>query len=441
MPEIEIPVTEMVPIDDLKVDGKNPNRMTPAQGRALDESIKKYGFIVPIITNKDLLIADGEQKWLRAKALRMKKVPVIKLPLEEVDRRILRQVLNKLRGTHDRELDYEEYRAILAAQGDLSELSSLLAVTERESMALIEAFEKGIKEDEFDVAKAYEEAGIEIKPGDVFQLEDHRLMCGDATSREQVKELMQGQRARVCFTDPPYNIGYAYDKYDDGRKKKWDNIFNDSKTEAEYKEFLIKAFENIKTWTVEKSVCFMWSGDRFLHTLIAAAMAKEYKVNQLCVWVKNHFQWSPSTIYHKASEYCTVLFKDGHRPEFVNKNYVADKDNIFKLDIEDFESLFDVWYERRDSIASYIHPTQKPVRLAERALRATTMPEDIVLDLFAGSGSTLIACDQMKRKAFLMELDPKYCDVIIKRWEQFTGKTAKKAAEVKGDAEKNQKGN
>ncbi len=127
MVEIEIPVVEMVPIDDLKVDGKNPNRMTPAQERALDESIKKYGFIVPIITNKDLLIADGEQKWLRAKALGMKEVPVIRLPLEEVDRRILRQVLNKLRGEHDVKLDLEEYDRILkeTTLEDFSNISGL----------------------------------------------------------------------------------------------------------------------------------------------------------------------------------------------------------------------------------------------------------------------------------------------------------------------------
>ena len=127
MVEIEIPVTEMVPIDDLKVDGKNPNRMTHSQERALDESIKKYGFIVPIITNKDLLIADGEQKWLRAKALGMKEVPVIRLPLEEVDRRILRQVLNKLRGEHDVKLDLEEYDRILkeTTLEDFSNISGL----------------------------------------------------------------------------------------------------------------------------------------------------------------------------------------------------------------------------------------------------------------------------------------------------------------------------
>jgi len=429
--EIQIPEIEMISVTELKVDGKNPNRMTPVQKSALKVSIQKYGFIVPIITNKDLLIADGQNRLEAAIDLGMKIVPVIRLPLKEVDRRILRQVLNKLHGIHLRELDYEEYKAILEEQGNLSELSELLAVKEKETMMLIEAFEKSrVKEDEFDVIKAYLEAGIEIKPGDIFRLGEHRLMCGDATRLGDVDKLMNGQLATVCFTDPPYNIGYSYDKYDDGRKKKWDNIFNDNKTEQEYKDFLIQTFQNIKKWTVEKSACFMWSGDRFLKTVIEAAETKNYKVNQLCVWVKNHFQWSPSTIYHKASEYCAVLFKDGHRPEFINKCFVADKDNIFALNIEDFRLLFDVWYEQRDSIAEYIHPTQKPIRLAERALKATTMPGDIVLDLFGGSGSTLMACEQMNRKAFLMELDPKYCDVIIKRWQMFTGKNAQKIAEV-----------
>jgi DNA modification methylase len=318
---IKIPKISNFVITELKTDGKNPNKMTEKQKTALKKNIKEFGFIVPIITNEDLVIADGEHRWICAKELGMREVPVVRLPVSDVDRRILRQVLNKLKGSHDKKLDFEEYSLILNESENLNKLNEL-----------------------------------------------------------------------------------------------------------DYYLFLVNCFKNLKEFSKEKAPCFMWSGDRFLHTLINAGNEVNYKVNQLCVWIKNHFQWSPSTIFHKASEYCVVFFKNGNRPNFINKYYVCDKDNIFKIDFNNFINLFDVWYEPRDNISNYVHPTQKPLRLAERALFACSMPMDIVLDLFGGSGSTLIACEKMDRVAYLMELDPKYCDVIIKRWETLTGKKAVKVS-------------
>ena len=310
------------------------------------------------------------------------------------------------------------------------QLSELTAIPEREFMALIESQTNAlILEDDINIDELYEQANFPVKNGEIWQLGNHKLMCGDSSNEEDVNKLMDNEFAITCFTDPPYNIDYSYDKYDDGIKQRWQNIFNDNLTEEEYQEFLKKVISNIKNKTIENAPLFMWNGDRFLHTMISAAREYDYSVNQICTWVKNHFQWSPSTIYHKALEYCVIFFKDGHRPKFINKYYVSDKDNIFKLDFEDFIDLFTLWYHKRDNIAEYQHPTQKPIRLTEKALKAVTLENDIVLDLFGGSGSTLLACEQMKRKCFMMEIDPKYCSVILDRWQNMTNKKATKLIE------------
>ncbi len=176
---ILIPEIELIEVNKLSVDGKNPNVLTASQREALKRNIQKFGFIVPIICNKDLLIADGQNRWEIAKKLGMEKVPVIRLPVSDVDRRILRQVLNKLRGEHDRSLDSEEYKLIFDKQGSFKELSELLARDKKEFEAVLEAKKNyNVREDAFDVETAYANAGIEIKPGEVFVLGSHRIMFG-----------------------------------------------------------------------------------------------------------------------------------------------------------------------------------------------------------------------------------------------------------------------
>ncbi len=436
MAEIEIPVVEMVPINDLKIDGKNPNKMTPTQERALDESIKKYGFIVPIITNKDLLIADGEQKWLRAKVLGMKQVPVIRLLLKDIDRRILRQVLNKLRGTHDWEMDILEFQ-FFSEHMSLGEVNELLALKEREFDSILDALNID-KEEEFDVEKEYKKIETDIVRGDVFRLDQHRLICGDATSPEDTAKLMNGNRAKLVFTDPPYNINYrsfgfhsyAEGKYKYGHKE----VFQDNMTEEQYLEFLRKAMKNCFDWTTEKAGLVLWNGDKHLHTAIQAVILEKWKVNQLGAWVKNSLTYAPGCVFHKQLEFYILGLKEGKKPE-LNKQFVKNRTSLINLEFSNFLEQLDAWYQHRDKTSEYEHPTQKPYKLAFPAIMAMTERSEIVLDLFGGSGSTLIAAEKLSRQCFMMELDPKYCQIIINRWERYTGKTAKKAAEVKGDVE------
>lgn len=201
---IEIPPTELTDLSLLKVDGQNPNRMSKQQREALSGSIEKFGFIVPIITNKDYLIADGEQRWEVAKSLGMKQVSVIRLPVEDVDRRLLRQVLNKLKGEHELLADAEEFQRILELGGeqDLKALTLLSNSELERSLRLL----KDPQEETYEIPEI-DKIQTNIKRGDIYQLGSHRLMCGDSTIREDVEALMNGKKADLVFTDPPYGVG------------------------------------------------------------------------------------------------------------------------------------------------------------------------------------------------------------------------------------------
>jgi hypothetical protein len=208
MQDIQIPPAETININQLQVDGKNPNKMSKEQHERLASSIKKWGFIVPIITNKDLLIADGEQRWTVAKSLGMNQVSVIRLPVEEVDRRLLRQVLNKLRGEHELLLDAEEFEAIIE-QGKKDDLQYLLALSDGKlERYLLELHPP--KDETYEIPEIDKVQTI-IRKGDVIELGKHRLMCGDATILEDVKALLDGSQIEMVFTDPPY--GVAFDKH------------------------------------------------------------------------------------------------------------------------------------------------------------------------------------------------------------------------------------
>jgi len=202
--DINIPKQENVDINKLKVDGNNPNLMSEEQRVALKKNLEKFGFIIPIITNKDYLIADGQHRFEVAKELNMKQVPIIALPIKEVDRRILRQVLNKLRGQHDEIQDLVEYQFI-NDNDELGNLAELLAIEEQELYDIIKQSELDLKEEEFEPESAHTKAefGCNVREGEVWQLGDHRLMCGNSINKEQVLQLLNEAKVDMLCTDPP----------------------------------------------------------------------------------------------------------------------------------------------------------------------------------------------------------------------------------------------
>jgi len=250
-------------------------------------------------------------------------------------------------------------------------------------------------EDDFDSDAAADEISEPIsKTGDVWMLGKHRLMCGDSTSENDVNRLMVGRRADMVFTDPPYGVGYC------GGLKKRERLAGDEVGT----EIYAKALPALRVHAADHAALYLWYADA--HAAAAAAAAAGYKITAQIIWVKNNAQYMTSAHYKGKHEPCYYAYKKGKQAKWYGPN-----------------NEITVWDENRANKNEY-HPTQKPVGLAARATKNSTKKGDIILDLFCGSGSTLIAAEQLGRICYGMEISPVYCDVIVKRWETLTGKKA-----------------
>ena len=409
---ILIPRTDIIDINKLSSDGKNPNKMTKKQHAALNHSIGKYGFIIPIITNKDLLIADGEQRWTVAKSMGLKQVPVVVLPIKDVDRRILRQVLNKLRGEHEQLLDLDEYKLIFA-DGGKDELKSLLAMQDKE-FHFVNEYIRGLGLPEQNDEIPTKVSSI-VKRGDLWTLGKHRLLCGDSTKEDEVKRLMNGKKADMVFTDPPYNTGMTEKSQSQPNKRleskngstRLSHMFNDSFTDEEWQLFISKFtkiyYEILKDDAVAY-ICLDW---RRNHELIPHIKNAGFTLSNIIVWDK--------MIHGLGSDYKYTY-------EVIN---VCKKGNPELNTHQGYREYSDVWHIERKIGKDEDHATKKPIELCERAIRHV-LNVTVVVDLFGGSGSTLLSCERLNKQCFMMELDERYCDVIIARWENLTGKKAVK---------------
>lgn len=406
---VEIPKEELVLIEKLKFDNSNPNVMNKKQFEALKKSIEKYGFIIPVITNKDYIVADGEHRIKAAKELNMEKVRVIRLPIKDVDRKILRQVLNKLRGEHDKNLDLLEFKEIMNLDGG-EEFKELLAMQEKEFQRILDDLRESKEEDyEVPVKEHVRNIKTNIKRGDVYILGEHLLICGDATNKADVSILMGEDKADMVFTDPPYGVDYSsknvfLNSIAFGNRIEKD-IFGDTK-DFDIENLWRGVFTNIQE-TLRKGGSFYitFSGDKLL-LLLQILQEVNLPEKQILVWVKNNHVLGRST-YNYKHEFILYGWKEGGKRDF----------NI------DFDTT--VW-EFNKPLKNDLHPTMKPIELITKALKNSSQEKQIIQDLLGGSGSTLIACEQTNRKCRIMEIDPQYCQIIINRWENYTKQKAKK---------------
>jgi DNA modification methylase len=250
------------------------------------------------------------------------------------------------------------------------------------------------------------------QPGDLWLLGDHRLLCGDATSAEDFARLMDGEQAGLVFTDPPYGVDYA---------SRFDRMANDALTRDALSMFLTAAFRNIAAAAAEGAAVYIWHAsatrDDYAYAMKAAGLVEI----QYLIWAKGSLVLGHAD-YQWQHEPCFYAARDGDTPSFYgDRNVRLAPDETATVLAE--SGLTDVWQVRRDT-ATAEHPTQKPVELAERALQNSSRAGDVVLDAFLGSGTTLIAAERLGRRCFGMELEPRYVDLAVRRWEDFTGETA-----------------
>jgi DNA modification methylase len=409
-----------VDIDELKPATYNPRKISNKALADLKESLRRFEVVDPLIVNglqeRKNIIIGGHQRYRAAKELGHKTVPVVYVKLNEAKEKELNLRLNRNSGEWDVELLKEfDIELLLDVGFDDSDLADIWN----------DALETD--DDDFDVEKAVKEAQeTDIKPGDLFQLGQHRLICGSSTDSEVIKRLVGDLKPTMFYSDPPYNIGLDYNK-GVGLKAGYGGTTDDNKSEADYRNFLSDILATALPALTKDAHVFMYCDQTYIG-LVQSLMANyKLKNRRVCMWIKNGFNATPKVAFNKGYEPC--IYATRGKPFLSNSSQnlteVLNKDIAGgNRTIDDIIDLFDIWLAKREAGLDYKHPTQKPVTLHEKPLKRCTKVSDVVLDVFGGSGSTLIACEQMKRTALLSELEPVFCQVIIDRWEALTSDKA-----------------
>lgn len=406
--------TEYWPIENLREWSKNPRKTTKKDLERLKKQILKFRVYKPLIVTPDGIVIGGNMRLKVFKELGLKKVWVSIVEVKS-EKEMLEYALsdNDRIGWYDKETYFTHFSNIELEKG-------LFSIDYKEPLKLEDfvLINKDIKEDEIPIT---DPNNIKSKYGEVYQLGNHRLMCGDSTKKEDLKKLMGGQKADLIFTDPPYNVDYeshGSNSYSEGRYKH-KKIFNDNLSDEAYKKFLFDTLINIYNNTKDETPIYLWYASRNQHIVKEVFEEAGFYFSQIIIWVKEHFVFSRQD-YQRIYEPCMYGWKKG-KNHYIQP-HLSNLEDVIVLDKKTFTELMDVWYEKRDNTNDYVHPTQKPVSLAGRAIKKSSKIGDIVLDVFGGSGSTLIACEQLERTCFMMELDPYYCDIIRRRYAKFIGK-------------------
>ena len=392
-------VKDLVPYD------RNPRVHPQEQIDQLANSIEEWGWTFPILIDENNNVLSGHGRLLAAKKLGIDEVPCLvsvgwsqsqKTAYIIADNKIAEQsrwdddLLKSLMSDVGDGLTFDDSFDLDLLGFDKDELNEFL-LEDRQGLT------------DADQVPEAPETPI-TRGGDVWVLGNHRLMCGDSTKMDEVERLMDGQKADMVFTDPPYNADYkSLGSNELLRQGIKNDSMSDDRFESFISDFLRVKFEHTKQGA-SYYICCNWkdSYPRFYNNLTETGV----NVSSCIVWNKGSggMGWQD---YRYQYEFIIYAFKQD-----AAHSWYGDRTQT------------DIWSVNREARQNYIHPTQKPVEIIEKALKNSSKSKHLVLDLFGGSGSTLIACEKTNRNAYLMELDPKYCDVIIKRWQEFTGENA-----------------
>jgi DNA modification methylase len=400
-----------VKIENVKLDllipyARNSRTHSDAQVAQIAASIKEFGFTNPVLIDETGSIIAGHGRVMAARKLAITDVPSIRLThLTEAQKKAYVIADNKLAlnaGWDDEMLAVE-----LADLKDIGFDLNLTGFNTDEIEALLAPVGTEGLTDE-DAVPEVPEAPVTVL-GDVWLLGKHRVMCGDSTSIDAVEKLMGGQKADMVFTDPPYNVSVSGGTHDSRDKKnfgKGPKIMNDSMPNAEFKQFLVDAFTTMGLVIKDGAAVYVAHADTEGVNFRTAFEEAGFMLKQCLIWAKQQFVFGRSD-YHWQHEPILYGWRSGAAHSFYGQR---NQGTLWNID--------------RPMRSAKEHPTQKPVALVEKAILNSSKSGDLLFEPFGGGGSTLIACEKTGRESRLMELDSKYCDVIVQRWQEFTGKTA-----------------
>jgi DNA modification methylase len=383
-------------IDDIRPYERNPRRNTKAVGKVAD-SLKTYGWQQVVVVDTEHTIVAGHTRWLAAKKLKMEKVPVL------VAKNLTPEQVKAYRIADNRLSEEAEWDTDLLCQelASLKELDVDLSLTAFSEIELTQLLGTLSEPDEESSEWLTPQDIVVSQPGDIWELGPHRVMCGDATSSTDLARLMDGVKADLVFTDPPYNVDYLQAR----GQFKGRRIQNDSMNPEAYLQFLQTVFANAVTVAKPEASWYVCHASQFQDVVKQALEYNQLIIRSQIIWTKNHF------VLNRGR------YKTQHEPIY----YAYRKGQA------------DAWYGDRGQstvwpfdkpLSNDLHPTMKPWALVQKALHNSSLPGDRVLDMFGGAGSTLIAAEHTHRQAYLVEIMPQYVDVILRRWEKHTGKAA-----------------
>jgi len=400
-------------VRDLTPADKNPNINSDADFEKLKKSIKRDGYVEIIVIDTDGKIAAGNHRYRALMELNMSdtevdvRVPNRKLTKTEFDRYLIAS--NALRGSWDfdvlREYDSELWTELLKEE-DIAHAFDDLAETEDDGW-----------DEEKEAAKIKKPKS---KVGEIYQLGPNKLAVGDSTDPAVLKKLFGKEQASMIYSDPVYNLSIDYNR-GLGGKQSYGGAVNDTRTKDEYREFLKKSMEAALAVTKPDAHAFYWNDQSQIGLVQELFAELGLKNRRVCLWIKNGMNITPQVAFSKCYEPC--IYATRNKPYLAkgleNLNEVMNKEmgtgNRLTNDILDG---LDIWLAKRLPGNEYMHATAKPPQLHERAIRRCTRPGDIILDSFSGSGSTLVAAHQLKRRAFVVELEPLFADLAIIRFQR-----------------------
>jgi len=383
-----------------------------AEYEKLERSIAEFGLVEPLVWNRrtrNLVGGHHRFKVLLEQGASEVEVSVVDLSLEK--EKALNVALNKIQGKWD-EAKLAELLDELCKAPDFEVEVTGFDLPEVEHLL----HQAGLDDDwqeSFDVTADLEAGGQPVtKPGDMIELGPHRLLCGHSSEPEDIRRLIKDEQAHMVFTDPPYNVDYyggdrpQPKKARPKRSRNWRRIYSDDLSQGEYEGRLARVLEKVKEVLAPGAPVYVWNGHRQFGPMHLLLQGLGFKVSCVITWAKESFAIGYGD-YNQQTEFCLYGWLEGRG---AHRWYGPTNEST-------------LWEVSREHTSSYHHPTQKPLELAERAIRNSSRPGELVLDVFLGSGTTLIAAERLGRRCYGIEIDPRYCDVVVRRYIACVGES------------------